>query len=398
MELLLWFIFGVLACLGGIAQTVAGSVRLINPIFYANQVGRVRRLDWIGAVLSATGLAGAGALGAMTPFSFSAGATAISILCVFGAREIARKFARQRLERFARLLLGDAAALLPFSDPNSDSATPSDTSDETMKQIVAAGEKAGLIQSDEREMISGVFRLDKTVARDIMVPRIDVVAVDAEMPLRQALDIVIAGAHSRVPVFEETIDHVRGLLYAKDLLKNLRDGAENVSIRALLRPVRFVPEAKRLDELLQELQASQVHMAVVVDEYGGTAGIVTIEDILEEIVGEIQDEYDKEEVPLVERLSENEIVVDGRATIDQLNDLLALDLASESDTVAGLVFQKLEKIPKIGDQVRIGNAEIIIEGVLARRIKKVRVRKIPPEKREKREKRERREKKKEPSP
>ncbi len=384
MELLLWFILAALASIGGIAQLVVGSVRLINPIFFARQVARVRALNWLGGIFSAIGLAGAGMLGTLALFSagapFAPLAGAFSTLAVFAVREATRQFARTRLERFARPLLGDAAALISFVDSPNQNAAPREAGDETIEQMVDAGAKAGLIQADERQMISGVFRLDKTQARDIMVPRIDVVAVDAQMDLPRALDVVVAGAHSRVPVYEETIDRVIGLLYAKDLLKNLRDGAENISLRALMRPVRFVPESKRLDELLQELQSSQVHMAVVVDEYGGTAGIVTIEDILEEIVGEIQDEYDTSEEPLVERVSEKEIVVNARATMDQLNEILALALPTDSDTIGGLIYQRLEKIPKAGDALRIDDVEISVVAVVGRRIQKVRVRKLDPEK------------------
>jgi len=225
-------------------------------------------------------------------------------------------------------------------------------------------------------MITGVLQLDRTLTREIMVPRIDVIAVEVETPLRNALDVVIAGAHARVPVYEESIDHVVGLLYAKDLLKVWRDGKIDVPLRSLLRPAYFVPESKRLDELLQELQRTKVHMAIVIDEFGGTAGIVTIEDVLEEIVGEIQDEYDTGEEPLVERVNEFEGVFNARVTIDDVNDALALDLPDEGDSLGGLVYQRLEKMPKVGDQVRVGNAAITVMNVVGRRIKQVRVSKL----------------------
>jgi len=184
---------------------------------------------------------------------------------------------------------------------------------------------------------------------------------------------VIAVAHSRVPVYEESIDHVVGLLYAKDLLRALRDGKTDVSLRDLMRPVHFVPESKRLDELLQEFQSDKVHMAVVVDEYGRTTGIVTIEDVLEEIVGEIQDEYDTSEEPLVERIGENEGVFNARVNIGEVNESLGLNLPAESDTLGGLVYQRFEKIPKVGDQVRVGDVTITVLNMVGRRIKKVRV-------------------------
>ncbi len=379
-----WLVFLAAASAGGIAQTIAASVRLLSPLFYADQAARVNRLNLGGGVLSGLGLAGGGALAVYAviqvsqPVTWAAFATAFSTLVIFSAREFARLYARTHLERLARPLLGDSVVLLPLVEQTTASPVVPSAGDETIEQMVDAGAKAGLIESDERQMISGVFRLDRTQARDIMVPRIDVVGVEVETPLRDALNVVVAGAHSRVPVYAETIDRVVGLLYAKDLLKTLRDAPEKVSLRDLIRPVRFIPESKRLDELLQELQTSKVHMAVVVDEYGGTAGILTIEDILEEIVGEIQDEYDTQEEPPVERVSDVEIVANGRATIDQVNELLALQLPVESDTIGGLVYGKLEKIPKAGDVLRIGNAEISVEGVTGRRVKKVRVRKIAP--------------------
>jgi putative hemolysin len=150
-------------------------------------------------------------------------------------------------------------------------------------------------------------------------------------------------------------------------------------LRSLLRPVYFVPESKRLDELLQELQRTKVHMAIVVDEYGGTAGIVTIEDVLEEIVGEIQDEYDTGEEPLIERVGENEGVFNARVNIAEVNETLALDLPNESDTLGGLVYQRLEKMPKADDQVRVGNVVITVLSMVGRRIKKIRVMRLSAE-------------------
>jgi CBS domain containing-hemolysin-like protein len=228
-------------------------------------------------------------------------------------------------------------------------------------------------------MIAGILQLDRTLTREIMVPRIDVVSVEVDTRLRDALDVIIAGAHSRVPVYEGSIDHVVGVLYAKDLLKALRDGKTDAPLRALLRPACFVPESKRLDELLQELQANKVHMAIVVDEYGGTAGVVTIEDILEEIVGEIQDEYDTGEEPQSERIGQNEAVFDARVTIDDANEMLDLNLPTESDTLGGLVYQRLEKMPKVGDQVRVGDVVVSVINVTGRRIQKVRVARIAAE-------------------
>ncbi len=301
----------------------------------------------------------------------------LSVLLVRLAQEIAAWIARRNIERLAKPLLGDAAAFLPLIEPHP-AQEPEEEREETVEQMVDAGEKAGLIESGEHEMISGILGLDTTAVREIMVPRIDVVAVEVGVPLHSALDVIIGGSHSRVPVYEESIDHVVGLLYAKDILKVLRDGAgkADVPLRSLLRPAYFVPESKRVDELLQELQQSKVHMAIVVDEYGGTAGIVTIEDILEEIVGEIQDEYDIGEEPLIERVGENEGIFNARVNIDEVNDALEVKLPEESDTLGGLVYQHLQKMPKVGDEVRVDGVVISVLSVVGRRIKKVRVSKI----------------------
>ncbi len=327
-------------------------------------------------------LVGAAALGVVAirraggdGIAIAAGA-GVSVLLVRVAQEIAAWIARQNIERLAKPLLGDAAIFLPLIESRPPEQ-PEEALEDTLEQMVDAGEKAGLIQSDEHEMISGVLRLDKTLVREIMVPRIDVVAVEVQAPLHAALDVIIGGSHSRVPIYEESIDHVVGLLYAKDMLKILRDGGKSdVPLQSLLRPAFFVPESKRVDELLQELQQSKVHMAVVVDEYGGTAGIVTIEDILEEIVGEIQDEYDIGEEPLIERVSENEGIFNARVNIDQVNDALQVQLPEEGDTLGGLVYQRLQKMPKVGDQVQVDGVIISVLSVLGRRIKKVRISKV----------------------
>ncbi len=160
-------------------------------------------------------------------------------------------------------------------------------------------------------MIASIFEFGETLVREVMVPRIDVLAVPVDTPMLEALDVILKAGHSRIPVYRETIDNVVGILYAKDLLRYLRDGRTDVPLSKILRPAYFIPESKKVDELLQELQQRKVHMAVVVDEYGGTAGIVTIEDLLEEIVGEIQDEYDAEE-PTIEPISEHEYLFDAR--------------------------------------------------------------------------------------
>jgi CBS domain containing-hemolysin-like protein len=239
--------------------------------------------------------------------------------------------------------------------------------------LVDAGEEEGLIEEDEREMIGGIFRLSDTKVREVMVPRIDMVAIAVDADLDTALDAILQAGHSRIPVYDDTLDNIRGLLYAKDLLRafRARDFAPVLSLS--LREPYFVPESKPVDQLLAELQSRKVHMAIVVDEYGGTAGLVTIEDLLEEIVGEIQDEYDVEEARF-ELLSEDEGVFQAGVDIDDVNRLMDVDLPTEDvDTLAGLVMTSLGRVPEVGDWARFEHADIEVQAVKGRRIERVRV-------------------------
>jgi CBS domain containing-hemolysin-like protein len=379
LEILIWFGFVLVACLGNIAQTVSASVNQLQTSVLSVDSARVQRVRWLGGGFGAGALASAAALAVLIVMQAGGDArlcalgAGLSTLVISAFQFFARIWARNNLEQLARPLLGDAVVFLPFVDPSVASVEPSETSDDALEQMVNASEKVGLIESDQREMITGILQLDRTLTREIMVPRIDVIALNVETPLRDALDVVIAGAHSRVPVFEESIDHIIGVLYAKDALKTLRDGKGDISLRELMRPPHFVPESKPVNALLEELQSTKVHMAIVVDEYGGTAGIVTIEDVLEEIVGEIQDEYDTGETPMIQRVAENEAVCNTRATIDDVNEALGIELPKESDTLGGLVYQHLEKMPKVGDQVRLEPVTISVTNVVGRRIKQVRV-------------------------
>jgi putative hemolysin len=234
-------------------------------------------------------------------------------------------------------------------------------------------------ESMEREMIRGVIGLDNTTAREIMVPRIDMSAVSADAPVDDFLDIVVEKGYSRVPVYEEQIDNIIGVAYAKDVLKHLRNGSPPASLRDLARPAYFIPETKKVDELLAELRAQKIHIAIVVDEYGGTAGLVTAEDILEEIVGEIEDEYDTGE-PHIARISDTEAILDARVSLDDLNHLFHADLDDEEvDTVGGFVFNHLGKMPLPGDEVQVDGILVHVLEVQGNRIKKVRVEKLATE-------------------
>ncbi|HEY0602445.1 MAG TPA: hemolysin family protein [Herpetosiphonaceae bacterium] len=252
---------------------------------------------------------------------------------------------------------------------------PSSTlvTEEELKLLVNVGEEEGLIEKEEREMIEGILIFGDTLVREVMVPRIDISGLEVDNTISQALDFALEQGHSRIPVYDETIDRIVGILYVREMMSLLRDGKLETPIRDLLRPVYFVPETMKVDDLLRNLKSRKVHLAIVVDEYGGTAGLVTIEDLLEEIVGEIQDEYDVEE-PLVQHLGPDTWIVDARVSLDDLNAETGLHLATEEgDSVGGLVYEKLGTIPAVGDSVEVGDVKITVQSVQGLRPEKLRL-------------------------
>ena len=250
---------------------------------------------------------------------------------------------------------------------------------EEIKTVVDAGEEGGVLEEEEKEMIYSIFDFGDTLTREVMVPRIDVVALDASMPLTEATDLVIRTTHSRVPVYQSTIDNIVGVLYAKDLLRVLRAGNLSAPLTKVVRPAYFVPEAKKASDLLAELQKRRVHIAIVVDEYGGVAGLATIEDILEEIVGEIQDEYDTSEEPLFHQEAEGAYVFDARTNLNDVSQLLNVPLPTNEsyDTLGGFLYAQLGKVPAAGEQLRFAGLVIEVLNVSGRRIGKVRVQREP---------------------
>jgi putative hemolysin len=279
-------------------------------------------------------------------------------------------------------LLGPLVRLLLFisgrlTQPIAGRQVPFVTEEE-IKTLVDAGEEGGVLEEEEKEMIYSIFAIGDTIAREIMVPRIDMLALDVTTPLPEAVEAALSAGHSRIPVYQDHIDNIVGLLYAKDLLRAWRDGDQLAGLRALLRPAFFVPETKKVDELLAELQAKRIHLAVVVDEYGGTAGIVTLEDIVEEIVGEIRDEYDVNEESLFERVSDTEYVFDARIDLDEVNELLQVDLPSgESDSLGGFIYGQLGHVPTPAEKVSAAQVEFEVLTVTGRRIRKVRALRQP---------------------
>lgn len=248
--------------------------------------------------------------------------------------------------------------------------------EEELKSMVDAGHEGGVLEGDERQMIYSIFELGDTLVREIMLPRIYITALEVSTPLSTAVDALIKSGHSRVPVYDESVDNILGLLYAKDLLRIWRKGEQTVSLRSLLRPATFVPEAKKVDELLEEMQAGRVHLAMVVDEYGGIAGLVTLEDIFEEIVGEIQDEYDQSEEAPYTQVGEGEYIFQGRVDLRDFNEVMESQLPTEeTETLGGFIYEHIGRVPSTGESLQVGDISLTIEQVTGRRIRKVRAKK-----------------------
>ena len=248
------------------------------------------------------------------------------------------------------------------------------TEDE-LKLWVASEDESGSLEPEERRMIYEIFQFGETMAREIMVPRIDVLALDEkETTLSSAVRAFLDSGYSRLPVYNESVDNILGFLYAKDLLPSLQSKEQEFNLRALLRDPYFIPETKKADDLLSEMQEKRFHMAIVVDEYGGVSGVVTLEDIIEEIIGEIQDEYDEREEDLFEKISEDEFLFLGRIDLDDFSEIIGTDLPEgDADTLAGFLYEKLGRVPQGGEIVRESGLLLTIEQVSARRIRRVRV-------------------------
>ncbi len=249
-------------------------------------------------------------------------------------------------------------------------------SEEEIKTLVDVGEEAGILEKKEKEMINNIFEIGNITVAEVMVPRIDMIYLEEESTLDDALNRIMDYGYSRIPIIRDTIDNVIGILYAKDLLiysRQVEGNKEKFDIKNLMRPAYFVPESKKVDDLLKEMQKQKLHIAIVLDEYGGTLGLVTIEDILEEIVGEIFDEYD-DEINLIERLSDRSLIVDAKASIEEINEVLGADLPEdEYESIGGFAFNILGRIPVKGDEIEYKNVKIKILNVHDRRIKQLEI-------------------------
>jgi putative hemolysin len=250
------------------------------------------------------------------------------------------------------------------------------TEDELRIWVQSEQEEGGL-EREERKMIYSIFQFSTTLAREIMVPRMDMLAFEVSTSLNEAVRAFTNTGHSRVPVYEQDIDNIVGLLYAKDLLHVMENGDRQGDMRDLLRPAYFVPDTKKADALLTEMQTQRIHMAVVVDEYGGVAGLVTLEDIIEEIIGEIQDEYDLSEEELVHQDGPDEFVFLGRIDLDDFNEVMDSNIPKvESDTLAGYLYDHFGRVPHDGESLQTDGLLLTVEQVIGRRIRRVRAQRV----------------------
>mgnify|MGYP003878201327 CR=1 FL=1 len=315
------------------------------------------------------------------------------VTLVFGEvapKSIAMRYAEQISLRFAGVMKLLSFLMLPAVKVVSFSAdlvvkpfgthvrfsTPMLTEEE-LKLLVEAGEEEGVLEEEEKEMIHSIFEFTDTVARQVMVPRIDMKCVEVTAELDELLETIMKYGHSRIPVYEENVDNILGVVHAKDLLPVLKEDLREVDIRDVMRPAYFIPETKKIDELLAEFKRSKIQMAIVRDEYGGTAGLVTLEDLLEEIVGDIMDEYDFEE-PLIEIVDSDHAVVSARISVDDLNEQMGLDIPESEDyeTIGGFIFGLFGRQPEEGESVTYGNVVFTVKSLDGNRLHKIAVERI----------------------
>jgi CBS domain containing-hemolysin-like protein len=321
-------------------------------------------------------------------------ATAMTILTFIFAEVAPKTYAVQQTDRAAlavapfvylltrlpilgpltRLLIGIGNVVTPGKGLKSGPFV----SEDEIKALVDEAERDEVIEEEEREMIHSVFEFGDTILREVMVPRPDMVAVPVTTSLQEVLELILRTGFSRIPVYQRDIDDVVGLAYAKDVLRRLHDGQADKPLADILRPAPFMPESMRAAECLREMRRRKSHMVIVIDEYGGTAGLVTIEDLLEEIVGEIADEYDSEE-PNVEPLPDGDYRVNARLGIDEVNELLDVELPStEWDSIGGLLFNLVGGVPREDQEVEFQGLRLRAERVQGRRIGRVRIHRLSP--------------------
>ncbi|NIM05199.1 MAG: DUF21 domain-containing protein [Armatimonadetes bacterium] len=246
--------------------------------------------------------------------------------------------------------------------------------DEEIKQLVAAGHQEGALGEEEREMLHSAIEFADKVAREVMVPRTDMVCVSETTTASEAVDIGIKSGFSRIPVYSSDLDHIVGILYMQDLLARLIAGEHQATVSDLMRPPYFVPESKKIDELLRDMQGRRIHMAIIIDEYGGVSGLATIEDVLEEIVGEIRDEYDIAEKEPLRMLDGNTAIAQARVSPDDVAERFSVTLPEgEFDTLGGFLIDRLGRLPEVGDKIKYGPLLFEIESIREQRIERIRI-------------------------
>jgi putative hemolysin len=242
--------------------------------------------------------------------------------------------------------------------------------------LIDAGKDEGVIEEEEKEMIRNIFEFSDTMVKEVMIPRVDMACISSDTKLDSILKLIKKMGHSRIPVYEETVDNIIGILYAKDLLGIYRQwytSKEKCDLKRIIREPYFVPENKKIDELLDIFQKDRIQIAIAIDEYGGTAGLITMEDVVEEVVGEIIDEYDKE-IKLFEIAEDNTVIVDAIIGIEEINEILNIEIPENGfETLGGFIFDLLGRVPRKGEKIKYKNCQIIIEQVVKNRIRRVRI-------------------------
>jgi putative hemolysin len=352
--------------------------QFVNPLMFALLVSQLAQATLVGIVAERLwGLAGL-AIG-----------MAIDIVVVFVATASARTWAVLNPDRAALAAAGPVSALIRFPLlrlttraligltnvllPGKGLKQGPYVSEEELLAVAELGVEEGVIEEHERALIESIIEFGDTVVREVMVPRPDMVTVGQDFRVADVMEVVLLNGYSRLPVIGDSIDDVVGITYAKDLMRAERDGEEDLPVAQLVRAARYVPETKRVPDMLREMQRDKFHMAIVVDEYGGTAGLVTLEDIIEELVGEIVDEFDVED-PLVEPLAGGGVRVDARTALDEVNELLHAELPEgDWDTIGGLLYHQLGHVPVEGESVVVEGWMLTAQRIQGRRIGRVRI-------------------------
>jgi CBS domain containing-hemolysin-like protein len=364
---------------GPLNRLVSHPERFLNPVLLVVLVCQLVQATLVGIVaanlLGAIGVAVATFFNVVVVFVFAEAAPKTWAIqhseraALLSARPVSWLVSFWPLRMLSRALIGLTNVILPGKGLKEGPFV----SEEELLALADQAVEEEVLEAEERELIEQIIEFGDTIVREVMVPRPDMIAVPEDFRVEDVMEVVILNGYSRLPVYRDSADDIVGIVYAKDLMRAERDGHADRPVGALVREAQFVPETKRIAELLPEMQARQFHMAIVIDEYGGTAGLVTLEDLIEELVGEIVDEFDREE-PMMEPLPGGAVRVNARMPVDEVNDLLKAELPEgDWDSVGGLMFHLLGHIPVEGETVLCDGRELRAERVQGRRIGRVRI-------------------------